>query len=429
MRKKLIALSTIIASLTPKVSLSLLLTLSLVTPSVATEKAKTVTIQGSPTVIDDEVKVRVKVEQEGNKPMVELKEKDFKVKVDNNAQKDFKWKSPQEAVSPPAWIVVLLDMSGSMTSKDASGTSKIHGAVQAIRQLVKASQSRGDNTHISIVPFGEKGTNCPGFEDYKELSGVDKFFLARDVKLQTYLDYLESQIPCASTNIYEPVAQAVRVLGNQTDSRFHIIDKDNTNIQQPRLSIILLSDGYQNTPNEGKDFAKLKKLLEENNRSPNPIIIHTLGYGLTPEKLGQKYKLGHKATRRDISAKKVPEDEYVDKERMGEIAKITGGISEFSADAEEVTQRLELFLNSLLGEYELSYTQPTAERGSKHTVKVSVQEKLSPPGNYTVTVFGRSLPLNTRLIMIGSTLFILGVGGIIPFIFWGKRLSAQMEND
>ena len=399
----------------------------------ATEKAKKVIIQGNPKVNEDEVTLRVKVEQDNNKPMVELHKKDFQVKVDNKPQKDFKWKSPEQVVPPPAWIIVLLDMSGSMKSPDHSGTYKLHGAIQAIREFINSSGQREGDTQISIVPFGEKGSRCPGFEDYKELSGVDRFFSARDVKLQTYLDYLQSQIPCASTNIYNPIEQAIKVLGNEKDPRFHIINTDKLNSEpnqpNPRLSIILLTDGYENTPNEPKDFAKLIDILEDNRNSDNPIIIHTLGYGLTPQELGKKYHLGHIATRRDINAKRVLEDDYVDQERMEEITKITGGISEFSANAKDVADRLQLFLNSFLGEYEISYIHTSAERGSKHNVTVTTRTITSPPGHYTITGFGRSLPLPDRLAMVGGTLFLMGVGGIIPFIFWGRHLKAQAENN
>ncbi len=434
MRKKPIALFTIIASLTPKLSLSLILAWGISYPSNGLEKVKKVTIQGYPSVTDDQVTVRVKVEQDNNKPMVELKKKDFQIRVDKKLQKKYDWKSPEESVPPPAWIVVLLDMSGSMNSLDSSGTSKIQGAVQAIRELVNVSIHRGGDTQISIVPFGEKGGNCLGFEEYKELSGIDKFLSARDVKLQTSLDYLASQTPCASTNIYDPLKQAVKLLGNKKDPRFHPhLNKDNPSVKpnqpQPRLSIIVLSDGYQNTLNEGQDFAKLRNILENNRESDNPIIIHTLGYGITPEQLGKKYQLGHKATRGDIFAKKVPEGEYVDQERMSQIAKITGGIAEFSADAKEVTERLELFLNSLLGEYEISYTHPIAERGSKHQVTVKIQGVTSPPGLYTITVFGRSLSLSIRLIILGVTLLLIVFGGIVPYFFWGRHLKAEAETN
>ena len=88
---------------------------------------------------------------------------------------------------------------------------------------------------------------------------------------------------------------------------------------------------------------------------------------------------------------------------------------------ESLLKKLKLFLNTLLGEYEISYEQPNADRGSKHEVKVvaTVGDKTaeSPPALYTISVFGRSLPLEIRLIILGGTIFLIGFGGIIPFIF------------
>ncbi|MFN7657923.1 MAG: VWA domain-containing protein, partial [Dolichospermum sp.] len=161
-------------------------------------------------------------------------------------------------------------------------------------------------------------------------------------------------------------------------------------------------------PNEAADFAALTKLLKRHEN----ITVHTLGYGLTPEQLGVKYKLGRPATRADLNKGKVPEAEFVDQKRLGEIAKLTGGIAEFSGNAERIADNLQLFLNALLGEYEITFTQPEAERGSKHQVQVKVSSQKGKATEsqiieYIMPVFGRSLPLGVRLIMVISVLLIV----------------------
>lgn len=150
--------------------------------------------------------------------------------------------------------------------------------------------------------------------------------------------------------------------------------------------------------------------------------------------MGQKYKLGRPATRKDVSRKKIPEAEFVDKQRLAEMAKATGGISEFSGDAENIAENLSLFLNALLGEYEITYTHPNAERGSKHEAYVAVtspnhqQPVQSEPKDYTITLFGRSVSLPTRLTILGSTVLLAGLGGVVPFYYWGQWLK-QAEMD
>ncbi|PPJ64612.1 vWA domain-containing protein [Cuspidothrix issatschenkoi] len=426
MKKNIIALSTTTAFWIPRLSLSLLLLLTLACPSLA--RVKKAEIIGSPTFKDEKVTIRIKVNNQEDKPLMGLEDTNFKLTVDKQEVK-FKpqdWKSPEETVPPPAWIIVLLDFSGSMNQVDSGGTKKIVGAINAIRQFTKISSERGGNTQISIVPFGEAGGKCPELPVNKET--LDKFLPANDFKLQNNLDYLSSLSPCASTDLYEPLTKAVRFLGNTKDSRFYL--PENSSQPQPRLSIILLSDGYHNALNEATDFAALTKLLKKYQN----ITVHTLGYGLTPQQLGVKYKLGKPATRADLNRRKVPEAEFVDQKRLAEIAKLTGGIAEFSGDAEKIAENLQLFLNALLGEYEITFTQPNAERGSKHKLQVKVtsqdgKAKESQTREYIMPVFGRSLPLGVRLIMVISVLLIVIIFGIVPFHYWGKYLKAEAQRN
>ncbi|TWH55391.1 VWA domain-containing protein [Dulcicalothrix desertica] len=426
MKRIFIDLSTIIASLTRKVSLSMLMVAAVTFPG----QAQVAEIVGNPTVNDDRVTVRVKVKDAEEKPVMGLQDTNFKLSVDSKEVqfKNKDWKSPEESTPPPAWIIVLLDFSGSMDKPDSRGTKKIEGAIKAIRHFTNMLKERGENTQIALVPFGEPGTTCQGNPVNEET--IDKFFPANDFKLQNNLDYLASLTPCASTNLYNPLQKTVRFLANTKDPRFYI--PEDSSQPKPRLSIILLSDGYHNASNEEQDFQELTNLLKRNSH----IIVHTLGYGLTPRQLGIKYGIGRAVTRRDIGTGrgKVPEAEFVDKQRLAEIAKLTGGIAEFSGDSEAIAENLQLFLNALLGEYEITYTQPDAERGAKHKVKVTVtykdgQQIESLPKGYTITVFGRSFPLSIRLGILICTLLLLSLGGVAPFYFWGKHLKNQALGD
>lgn len=387
-------------------------------------------IIGTPIVQEDKVTVRVKVSDPSDRPLVGLEDTNFGLLVDGKplALNPKNWKSPDEVIPPPAWIIILIDLSGSMNAPDARGTTKVDGAIKAVRKFNEILSERSKNApeilkpKIAIVPFGDPGKDCAGYPVDKD--SLDKFFSAGDFKLTNYLDLLAGLKPCASTNLYEPLTKAVRLLGNKKDLRFYPVDPD---IPQPRFSIVLLSDGYHNKPKEAEDYKELTALLRRNPQ----VIVHTLGYGLTLEELGNKYKLNRPATRDDIIAKKVKEEEFVDQERLADIAKQTGGISEFSADAESVAEKLKLFLNTLLGEYEISYEQPNADRGSKHEVKViaTVGDKAaeSPPASYTISVFGRSLPLEIRLIILGGAFLVLIIGGIVPFYFWAKYIEEESK--
>lgn len=386
-------------------------------------------ITGSPLVQENKVTVRVKVSDPSDRPLVGLEETNFGLIVDGKPLtiNPSDWKSPEDVVPPPAWIIILIDLSGSMNERDTRGTTKVEGAIKAVRKFNEILAERSENLpdslkpKIAIVPFGEPGKDCAGHPVDKE--SLNKFFNAGDFKLTNQLNSLSQLKPCASTNLYEPLSKAVRLLGDEQDTRFY--PPANSGVTQPRLSIVLLSDGYHNKPKEEEDFKNLISLLRRNSQ----VTIHTLGYGLTVEELGKKYKLNRPAKRSDIEAKKVPEPEFVDQERLAEIAKQAGGISEFSADADTVAEKLKLFLNTLLGEYEISYNQPNAERGSKHEVKVvvTVSDKVaeSSPVPYTMNVFGPSVSLEIRLIILGGTILLIGFAGILPFYFWAKYLDEE----
>ncbi|WP_346294240.1 vWA domain-containing protein [Sphaerothrix gracilis] len=385
-----------------------------------------VEIVSSPKTEDDEVTVRISVTDDQNRPVVDLLDTDFQLIVDDSDLQfeSRNWRRPQDVVPPPAWVIVLLDMSGSMNQPDSRGTTKLQGALESITQFKTSIYERLDTVseanipQIAIVPFGKPGENCEGFPVTQD--ELDKFFPADAVLLDNHLDFLAKQAPCAATNLYEPLSKAIRFLGNTQDPRFS--HSEESQEPKPRLSVILLSDGYHTEGKEAEDFENLKLLIRQNPE----IAIHTLGYGLTPEELGDKYGLRRPATRNDIGSE-ISADEFVDQARLAEISQLAGGISEFSADAATVAEKLQVFLNALLGEYEISYVQPNADRNSSHTVKVLINaEKGVIQSNlqkYRLTGFGRILERDVRLKIFACTLLVMGVAGVVPFWIWSNHLA------
>jgi von Willebrand factor type A domain len=424
-------LSTTIASSIPKLSISVLLALCWVNPCFATlQKAtdsgtankRSAEIVGNPTVNKDRVTVRIKVKEADGRPALDLQENNFRLTVDgkpiNFKAKD--WKSSKEATPPPAWIVFLLDYSGSMNQKDAKGTKKLEGAITSIKAFIASSAKRSGDTQVVVVPFGEGSGELAYCNRPVTKGEIDRFFPAGDAKVDNQLESLAKGKACASTNIYDPVTETVKFFTNPKDDRF--IEREGE--VKPRTSIILLSDGYQNKAGEEASFNRLIAFLGKQ----DSVVIHTLGYGLTPEELGKKYGLNRVVKRSDIG-KPVKEEEFVDRDRLRKIAEVTGGVAEFSPDAQAVSQKLDIFLDAILGEYEISYLEPNPERGSKHQVIAAVisgkNNTQSLPKDYNIGVFGRSLPLKNRLLMVFGVSLILLVGGILPFWLWGKQLKRE----
>lgn len=135
MKKNFIDSSTIIGFLTRKLSLSMLMLVALASPSFG--QVKLAEIVEKPTVNDDRVTIRIKVKNAEERPVMGLQETDFKLLVDKKPVelKNKDWKSPEEITPAPAWIIVMLDFSGSMNELDSRGTKKIAGAIKAVRQL------------------------------------------------------------------------------------------------------------------------------------------------------------------------------------------------------------------------------------------------------------------------------------------------------
>lgn len=434
-------LSITIASWTRKLSWSLLLLgLAIASPSWS-QQIDRVEIVETPKVDRDRgtVKLRLKVYGLNNRPIAGFQETDFQVMIDCPENGDcpvlnesnlIDWKNPQEAEPPESFTIVLLDLSGSMRYQDTGGTPKLSGALEAIKQFNQDLAKRSaNNSHIAIVPFGESGRGCsPGQGNYPVTeTELDNFLLAGDAKLNSYFDYLINQLDrlCASTNIYEPLSKAVRFLGNSEDPRFH--PPENSNRPQPRLSILLLSDGYHNRPKEAEDFATLISLLK---RHPK-ITVHTLGYGLTPEELGKKCGLGRPMTRDDLNrcSGAVKAEDFVDKQRLTEIAGETGGIAAFSGNAQNIAADLLEFLNALLGEYEIIYSHPQIDRAELHEVRVKVTSQdgstATAEAPYTIPWVAPSLPRSTRVKIVFFAIGGMAIGGVLPFWLWRRSIESK----
>lgn len=426
MPKSSIVWFTTIASWIPRLSVCSLWAVALALPVSA--QVKEVEIVGTPQVYGDRVMLRVQTKGEGDRPIVNLESDDFSVIVDGQPLVPDEWRSPSEATPPPAWIVVLLDFSNSMTKLDSSGQTKLSGAVNAISEFKETLGNRAANTQVSIVPFGVGGANdCESSEVNAET--LDRFSAANDAKLDIFLENLLAKRPCASTDLYNPVISAAEFLTNPSDPRFNL--PEDSNEIEPRLTIILLSDGFHNNNSitKAEGMAQISQIASKH---PD-LTIHTLGYGLSPEELQKKYKLSAPATIADVGVDpdSVPAEEFVDRETLAEIANLTGGMHEFSGDAAKISENLQVFLDALLGVYEISYVEPNPERGSKHTVQVVVSESEnavnSSPKPYITEVFGRPLPPSVRASLLALTLLVMGLAGGIPFWYWAKGLKKELE--
>lgn len=409
-----------------------------------------VEIVGRPLTNDDQVTLRVKVSGAGQRPVTGLQGSDFQISVDGETIEfdPRNWKSPQEATPPPAWIVVLLDLSGSMRKPDPSGVTKLEGAVEAIQQFTSVIGSRARDTQVSIVPFGHPNPDpkiqCKGYPVTSD--AINNFFPAEDAKLGILLSSLKANqaAVCGSTDLYTPLITALDYFTNPEDPRFQIPEDGSQ--PEPRLSIILLSDGYhvkKEIIEKKSAFDTIRTLLDKNQNST--ITVHTLGYGITPEALGKRY-LGRPATVEDVCPQsagdktveefkafcpgKVPSEEFVDRATLKEIALLTNGISDFSGNPNDIADNLKVFLESILGAYEITYTEPNPDRDLKHDVTVAVTKDEavveSEAKPYKMQGFGRAVPLKPRLILLSILVGVFLFGGLLPFWMWAESLKRQM---
>ena len=479
MIKNFLDLFTTIAFWTPKVSLSLLLVISGSHPSFA-QVERVEIIQAKPDKDNGSITLRFQAFDRNNKAVMRLPEKNITLRVCSQDQEcqelklgNQKWTTPTPEELPPAWVIVLLDFSGSMKrceergswdeiSSQCLGKSKLKGAIEAIQKFNEDVAGRSQKTKIAIVPFSQSGGFCVGKKVNRKT--LNEFKPAGSDAIKKILNELQqtaSKDICGATNIYDPLMTAVEFLGNENEPRFNPPEADSQETTdskepEPRLSIILLSDGYHSiyaNPQKRKRYqteaeaekehfeTKLIPALEANSH----ITVNTIGYGKTAQELKQEYNLKDEpkienlylfkddlpvADITNYKRLKQISEEFVDQQSLIRIAEVTRGIHEFSASADDVANALTDFLNAMLNEYEITYVQPTSsDRGSTHKVQVIVKspndgrEIKSQLKSYTFPWVGPKLPAKVRGVVFLFALAIVLVGIFIPFWLLTKSLQ------
>lgn len=462
MRKNFTDLSTTIASWIPKLSLlSLLVSCSSVPDIVQNAEI----IEDPKVDKDDKVTLRLDVKDANNKPVIDLDKNDFDVWVDKKRllKSDFDLQKPGEGTAPDAWVIILLDFSGSMLRDDNKiGMTKLEGAVWAIGQFIQELDNRKGETKVSILPFGT--SDDPKSCDVKALAVNDttinnNFFSTGSFELTNHLNQLARKRPCARTNLYQPLLSAVDFFIQ--DPRFQSketspgllsilnISKSEQDIAEDssRVSIVLLSDGYHNdgSTNAKQAFNDLSFRLDAN---PH-IKIHTLGYGISPEELGNKYLGGKSADLDDVCTievdkgitddefkascpGKVPAEEFVDKKTLEKIAALNDGISEISPDANEISKTLQTVLDAIISSYTISYDEPNPIRLSSHRVVIenSINNsfiRFNASKQYRIIGFGRPVDRPKRITIFLATLLAIVLLGLVPFWQWSKKIKKDIQ--
>ncbi|MGK7941938.1 MAG: vWA domain-containing protein [Crocosphaera sp.] len=399
--------------------------------------------------------LRLKAMGQDKQPIMDLTQDDFKIEV-SDARNDkllfsdlgFRWKSPQDTVPNDAYIVVLFDMSGSMKcstdletggcAKIAVGERKFDAAIAILKQFIEDAKKWRGKTQVSIVPFGygTKDAGCKFDESFVTVTKekVKKFASVAN----TNLDDLASKTPCTATNIYDSLDKTVEVLTNTNDGQFYPLDPNGKlTSNQPRLSIILFTDGFDSNPKYfHKNEAVARNLQQqklENIRSrltKNPqLSIYALGYGLTPEQLGNKYNLGRAANwNTDIDwdnnkSKTIPKEEYLDKVALEKIGALTTlGRAKIAGETQEITEILELFIKSILGEYEIIYNHPNPQKGRGYKVRSRVNNISSNDKLYRFSLVDPVVSPNIFLGAFGLGMLFLG-GWFGVYLLWKKQLQ------
>jgi hypothetical protein len=178
-------------------------------------------------------------------------------------------------------------------------------------------------------------------------------------------------------------------------------------------------------------FSQNRRTYSINEAVPK-ITIHTLGYGLTLEELGEKWGLSRPATIEDVICPYGNESrakDFVDQKRLAEIAKLGRGISGFSANGAEIAQQLEESVRAILGEYELVFVQPDGEPGKLYNVKVRLNFKSDSVESsvYPIRLDPWDKPLPTYILIGGTVVAIVGsIGGYKKYRDWSNKLKEEI---
>ncbi|BAZ28852.1 von Willebrand factor type A [Cylindrospermum sp. NIES-4074] len=396
----------------------------------------------------DLITLRVRVIDDGNVPIQGLNQRDFQILTTDSNKKSvdrstikFDLIPPEkQSQTDPVYVAILLDMSGSMRQYDSGGSEKLKGAIKAVNKFTQQAKNDKVPMKIALVPFGFSGGKQCNYlyeVDKENIAQNSPFYELKDEQLNSKLSEL-SYIPvCASTNLSQPLEAATNYLQNQYAQAVSNVNSEDT--PKPRLAVILLTDGYDNSNSE--QLQNLQRFLQQ----PPKVTVHTLGYGeslrslrdraqcslfipndqLTPSNISRYCRLPNQDIRAFI----------IDESQMEGIATATGGIYKLSANADEVAKSLTAFLTTLR-EYELVYRQPGAAPGTSHQTRVQVnspsrelKDVISAPENIRISNFQYTkLSLGERFgILLLTT--ILGFAAIFLFWQWSQKLKKQAEQN
>ncbi|WP_127085281.1 vWA domain-containing protein [Dulcicalothrix desertica] len=395
------------------------------------------------TTQNNRVTLRAKVLDQDNIPIQGLTRQNFQIQTTNEQgnvinPEDIKFDllPPERQLHPdPVYLTILLDMSGSMRRQDAAKNQKLSGAVSAINKFIDTASQQNIPIKLALVPFGYRGQGQCNYlyeVDEKTIASQSPFLDIRDNALKKQLQDLSNVPTCASTNLYDPLRIATSYLRKTYTDSISQIDE---NPIKPRLSLILLSDGYDGASQE--KFKSLQTTLGQTLQ----ITIHTYAYGESLQQLRDRSSCDKVISNEELNTEllskhcKLPNEdirEYIiDEPILQNLASSTGGIYKLSANADEVSKSLTNFLTTLR-EYEIVYRQPGADRATNHTTKLKVNSPTlglnitSQPVNIRMSNFAyASLILTQRLhILLFTTL--LGITGVIIFTQWSKHLKHQI---
>ena len=380
-----------------------LLSLTLVwRPSVAAETLKIVkSYDENNTKHQVEAVIEFKVLDENNKLKQELNKEDIELKSNGKLVENFRLIKPDEKKPDPNNIIILLDVTGSMNKLDQNNQIRGLAAIAAIRSFIKDIKEKEYPSKIALIPFAEGGKNCGGGYVPPPVNDdiLSKFYSSEAPELKKQLSELENSFnsknkrPCGSTNIRQPLGNAIKYLKNNSP----FLAKGSK--EPSRLGIILVSDGFDPVLSQ-KEKSELNELEELIKDSPE-ITIHTLGYGSSQ---GTEY-------------------DNIDPEVLERLAQASGGIFLFSANSKEISNALDTFLVSLLGEYEIRYQPTSIKQYKKETVELTVGE-LSEEKEFRISNVP-SLPFITRMLILGGTLIFCTIFGLLPFIGWRWYIEQQ----
>lgn len=348
-----------------------------------------------------EAVIEFKVLDENNKLKQELNKEDIELKSNGKLVENFRLIKPDEKKPDPNNIIILLDVTGSMNKLDQNNQIRGLAAIAAIRSFIKDIKEKEYPSKIAFVPFAEDGENCGGGYLPPPVNDdiLSKFYSSEAPELKKQISELENSFnsknkrPCGSTDIRQPLGNAIKYLKNNSP----FLAKGSK--EPSRLGIILVSDGFDPVLSleEKSELNELEELIKD---SPE-ITIHTLGYGYSQ---GTEY-------------------DNIDPEVLERLAQASGGIFLFSANSKEISNALDTFLVSLLGEYEIRYQPTSIKQYKKETVELTVGE-LSEEKEFRISNVP-SLPFITRMLILGGTLIFCTIFGLLPFIAWRWYIEQQ----